>query len=235
MAQSRDWWPRNRGDQLSFVQNWVSYMREPVDKEEPESLQRFAAWGIPAETYTAFVIAFDTARSALQRATNEETRTKPATAACNEAFDNLEFLARDLKRRFFHTPPLSKADIAALNLKEPAWGSGPLGDPTAEIHAVPSIKGMGYHQMRIDLAAVSGDLSARNNQGHYHTKYGVFSPESAPPKSYKDLREDIYSDRKKEVINFEPEDSGKTAYFCGRIEQGDRKGPWGPVTGGKIP
>jgi hypothetical protein len=42
--------------------------------------------------------------------------------------------------------------------------------------------------------------------------------------------------RKKDIINFDPTDSGKTAYFCIRIENGvGQYGPWRPIFSAIVP
>jgi hypothetical protein len=45
-----------------------------------------------------------------------------------------------------------------------------------------------------------------------------------------------FTRRKKELFEFPLEDSGKTAYFCIRLENSKGKaGPWGPVFSAIIP
>jgi hypothetical protein len=64
---------------------------------------------------------FDTlisaAGAALSTAKNETTRTPVATAQCKEAFEALIAAMRDIKRRYFLTPPLLDSDYIALGLK----------------------------------------------------------------------------------------------------------------------
>jgi hypothetical protein len=41
--------------------------------------------------------------------------------------------------------------------------------------------------------------------------------------------------RKKDVIEFDFEESGKTAYFAVQVENGGKKGPWGQIVSALIP
>jgi hypothetical protein len=36
-------------------------------------------------------------------------------------------------------------------------------------------------------------------------------------------------------VNFDPTDSGSTAYVAVQIENGEKKGPWGPIVSAIIP
>jgi hypothetical protein len=56
-----------------------------------------------------------------------------------------------------------------------------------------------------------------------------------PPEKPKDLRESFFTKRKKDVIEFDFGDSGKTAYFAVQIENDGKKGPWGPLVSALIP
>jgi hypothetical protein len=68
------------------------------------------------------------AAEALDVAKNETTRTPVATARCKAAFEALERYMRDMKRRYFLSPPLTEADIISLGLKphdsHPVGGAG---------------------------------------------------------------------------------------------------------------
>jgi hypothetical protein len=79
----------------------------------------------------------------------------------------------------------------------------------------------------------------------YKVRYGVLPPPGIPPAG-KDLTkvpteaEDLpivfATKRKKDIINFDPADSGKTAYFDIRIENGvDAYGPWCPIFHAIVP
>jgi hypothetical protein len=49
------------------------------------------------------------------------------------------------------------------------------------------------------------------------------------------LIKSFYTKRKKDVMEFEFGDSGKTAFFAVQIENDGKKGPWGPMVSALIP
>jgi hypothetical protein len=50
-----------------------------------------------------------------------------------------------------------------------------------------------------------------------------------------DLRKSFFTMRKKEMIEFDFGDSGKTAYFAVIVENGGKQGPAGPLVSALIP
>jgi hypothetical protein len=60
-------------------------------------------------------------------------------------------------------------------------------------------------------------------------------PDSHPPINPDELRKSFFTKRKKDVIEFDFGDSGKTAFFAVQIENGSKKGPWGPLVSALIP
>jgi hypothetical protein len=56
-----------------------------------------------------------------------------------------------------------------------------------------------------------------------------------PPANPDDLRKSFYTKRKKDIIEFDFDDSGKTVYFAVQIENDGKKGPWGPLVNALIP
>jgi hypothetical protein len=65
--------------------------------------------------------------------------------------------------------------------------------------------------------------------------YRVAAHDETPPATPTDLHESFSTRRKKEVIEFDFEDSGKTAYFAVQVENDGKKGSWGPLTSALIP
>jgi hypothetical protein len=63
----------------------------------------------------------------------------------------------------------------------------------------------------------------------------VIGQGETPPANPDDLHKFFYTKRKKDVIDFEFGDSGKTAYFAVQIENEGKKGPWGPLVSALIP
>jgi hypothetical protein len=84
------------------------------------------------------------------------------------------------------------------------------------------------------MVYVTGSPSDPANKG-YRIWYSVIAPGETPPAKPEDLRKSFYTTRKKDVIEFDYGDSGKTAYFAVQVENGGKKGPWGPMVSALIP
>ncbi|MDR1973027.1 MAG: hypothetical protein LBQ46_14030 [Treponema sp.] len=56
-----------------------------------------------------------------------------------------------------------------------------------------------------------------------------------PPVNPEALRKYFYTKQKKDLIEFEFDSRGKTAFFAVQIEDEGRKGPWGPPVSALIP
>jgi hypothetical protein len=72
------------------------------------------------------------------------------------------------------------------------------------------------------------------NKG-YRIWYKVVPPGGESVTSPKQLNESFFTKRKKDVVVFDYEDSGKTVYFAVQVENDGKKGPWGPVVSAIIP
>jgi hypothetical protein len=190
------------------------------------------AWNIPDPPLLDLSVFRDTATVALETAKNETTRTPVATAQCKEAFDALIAHMRDFKRRYFLSPPLLDSDYISLGLKPHDPTPPPSGVPTAQVTVETYL--VGRHELGLRLIYVDGSPSDPANKG-YRIWYSVVAPGETPPASPKELRNSFYTKRKKDVIEFDFGDSGKTAYFAVQIENEGKKGPWGPLVSALIP
>jgi hypothetical protein len=190
------------------------------------------AWGIPPETLHKLCALTETAEAALTAAKNETTRTPVATAQCREAFDGLTAKMRDMKKRYFLSPPLTEADFISLGLKPYDPTHTPSGVPTAQVRVETFL--MGRHELGVKIVYVTGTPSDPANKG-FRIYYRVVGPGETPPVNPKDLRESFFTKRKKDLIEFDYGDSGKTAYFAVQIENQGKKGNWGPMESGLIP
>ncbi|MDR0410347.1 MAG: hypothetical protein LBH75_00010 [Treponema sp.] len=221
MAITSDWFPVSRTEQLAMAKNWVATLNS-----------RGAAWNIP-ETETQDLAALTTAAdTALTAAKNEATRTPVASAQCREAFQNLKDKMRDVKKRYFYVPPLTAADLVSLGLKPPDATHTASAAPTAQVMAETFL--VGRHELGLRIVYVAGDPNDKANKG-YRIWYAIVPPGGEAPATPKALDSSFYTQRKKDVIEFEYGDSGKTAYFAIQIENGGKKGPWGPLTSALIP
>jgi hypothetical protein len=172
------------------------------------------------------------AESALDTVKNESTRTPVVTARCKEAFDALSAEMRDIKRRYFLTPPLTDVDYVALDLKLPDDTHTASGVPTAQVTLETYL--VGRHELGIKIIYVTGGPADPANKG-YRLWYSVIAPGETPPFRPEDLRKSFYTQRKKNLVQFDYGDSGKTAWFAVQIENGGRQGLWGPMVSALIP
>jgi hypothetical protein len=188
------------------------------------------AWGSPADKFAALGTVYGAANTMFQKVTSAE-RTATITAQCQAAFKAMTDTMADFKRRFFLCPPLTEADLVSLGLR-PRKQPSPTGDPTAQvtIKALPS----GRHELHIEISYLTGSPDDRENKG-YRIWYSVIAPGETPPAKPKDLHDSYYTKRKTDLIEFEYEDSGKTAWFAVQIENDGKKGPWGPLVSALIP
>jgi hypothetical protein len=189
-------------------------------------------WGIPLTAVQELSGLTDAAETALATAKNETTRTPVATAQCKAAFDTLIAAMRDMKKRYFLTPPLQEPDYIALGLKPHDSTPTPSSPPTAQVTVETYL--VGRHELGVKMIYVTGSPSDPANKG-YRIWYSVVAPGETPPASPDDLRKSFFTKRKKDVIEFDFGDSGKTVYFAVQIENEGKKGPWGPLVSALIP
>jgi hypothetical protein len=202
--------------------NWINYM----------TTERRTAWGIPAADFTELGTLYGAAQALLQKAEDADERTHVITVECQAAFKALEAKMRFFRDRFFKMPPLSEGDWAALGFKEKDTHPTPTGTPTAEVAAETYL--VGHHELGLRLVYVSGSPQDRNNKG-YRIWYKAVPPGGEPVTDPKDLTESFSTRRLKDLIQFDYTDSGKTAYIAVQVENGKKKGPWGPVVSAIIP
>jgi hypothetical protein len=93
---------------------------------------------------------------------------------------------------------------------------------------------LGRHELGYRIVYVSGDPDDRANEG-FRIWYKVVPPGGEPVTDPKQLTGSFFTRRKKDVIPFDYADSGKTAWMAVQIENGGKKGPWGPLVSAIIP
>jgi hypothetical protein len=191
-----------------------------------------APWSIPPAVITELDALVQTADTALATAKNETTRTPVATAQCREAFEALTAKMRDIKKRYFLSPTLTEADYIALGLKPHDSTYTASGVPTAQVTVETYL--VGRHELGVKMIYVTGTAADPANKG-FRIWYSVVAPGETPPANPEDLRKSFFTKRKKDVIEFDFGDSGKTAYFAVQIENEGKKGPWGPLVNALIP
>jgi hypothetical protein len=221
MSTTRDWLSTSREGQLAMADDWISVCTT-----------RKTDWNIPDSALTEFAALKGAAAAALETAKNETTRTPVATAQCKEAFDALTGFMRDFKRRYFLSPPLLDSDLVSLGLKPHDNHPTPSGIPTAQVTVETYL--VGRHELGIRLIYVDGNPKDKENKG-YRIWHSVVASGEMPPASPDALRTSFYTQRRKDLVEFDFGDSGKTAYFAVQIENEGKKGPWGPLVSALIP
>jgi hypothetical protein len=106
------------------------------------------------------------------------------------------------------------------------------GPPTAQVTVETYL--IGRYELGVKMICVIGNPADSANKG-FRIWYSVVAPGEMPPANPDDLRKSFYTKRKKDVIEFDFGDSGKTAYFAVQIENEGKKGPWGPLVSALIP
>jgi hypothetical protein len=190
------------------------------------------AWGIPQNVFQELGTLIQAADTALTTAKNETTRTPVATAQCKEAFDALTAAMRDMKRRYFLTPPLVDSDYISLGLKPHDTTPTASGTPTAQVTIETYL--VGRHELGVKIIYVTGTATDPANKG-YRIWYSAIAPGETPPANPNELRTSFFTKRKKDVIEFDFGESGKNCFMAVQIENEGKKGPWGPLTSALIP
>jgi hypothetical protein len=204
-----------------MAKDWLSVITANAD-----------AWGLPQSTPKEFGGVLEAAETALDTAENETTRTPVATARCKAAFDDLAAHMRDIKRRYFLSPPLAEADFVSLGLKPHDPHPTPLGPPTAQVTVETFLAGR--HELGIKMVYVSGSPDDPANKG-FRVWYSVTGQDEAPPASPEDLHKSFFTKRKKDVMEFDYGESGKRVYLAVQVENEGKKGAWGPMVSALIP
>jgi hypothetical protein len=221
MATNKDWLPKSREAILEMADNWISVCTA-----------KKTDWGIPDTALTELTARRDAARAALITAKHDTTRTPVANARCQEAFDALIGCMRDFKRRYFLSPPLLESDFVSLGLKPHDAHPTPLPVPTAQVTLETFL--VGRHELGVRIVYLTGSPDDPENKG-YRIWYSVVAPGETPPARPEDLRMSFFTKRKKDLIEFDFGDSGKTVYFAVQVENDGKKGPWGPMVSALIP
>jgi hypothetical protein len=204
-----------------MCRNWLAVMTPEVR----------TAWGIPQTRYTELETLHGNAEALLAKTESAE-RTPVITEQCREAFEAMDAAMRFFKAHYFLEPPLTNADLVNLGLSPHDPHPTPSGEPKAEVTIETYLTGR--HELGVRMVYVSGDPNDRANKG-FRIWYKVVPAGGEPVTSPKQLDESFFTRRKKDVVVFDYEDSGKTAYFAVQVENDGKKGPWGPLVSAVIP
>jgi hypothetical protein len=233
---SINWLPGSREGQLNMAKVWIAVTSRLNSNN--------SAVVIPAIDITELTTLIGLAESILQAALSNE-RTPIITAECQRIFGELVQKMRYIKDRYFKNPPLVDEDFTALLLKMPDHTRTPRGIPRAQMTAEIGRSGTSMLILQYGYAEGTENLADPHTDIRYQVRYGVLPPPGVPatgieltthPTTPEELPIVFASKRRKDIITFNPGDSGKTAYFCIRLENGvGGYGPWCPLFSAIIP
>ncbi|MDR2900689.1 MAG: hypothetical protein LBV20_04130 [Treponema sp.] len=230
-----DWLPNKRGEKLAMAEAWYNILKV-----------KNSLWGITDDVLDELRILTDVAEKCFLKALSSD-RTAMITTRCKKAFDNLITCMQNMKTRIFLSPPLVNEDFINLRLKSTPSFKTPILDPTGQASA--DVISIGPTLLMLSMKHLLGSkMDLRTDYG-YRIFYGVLSPDSVNEEntassSYlmkaaitgEDLPLNQFTRRKKETFIFPSEDSGKTVFFCIKLENSNGKsGPWGPMFSAVIP
>ena len=218
---STDWMPTSSEAMYRMAMNWGGYIPSISDKAN-----------MPPEAMTALTEKTNAYGTLFQ--TPPAARTPAMNAELNTAKKELKETMRDVKRRYFFSPPLTDSDLISLGLKPKDVIPTPVGDPQGQ--ATADVTYLGGQIVQLHTKHVTGtpaDPKANYGQKIY---YGLFADGDTLPASGEDLPKHKFTRQKKVKFEFTPADVKKTAYFCIRYENSKGKaGAWGPMISAVIP
>ena len=216
-----DWMPTSGEAILRMATTWRTYIPAISDRLQ---ITEEAMASLTGKT-SGFETLFQTPKAA---------RTPAMNALLRTARKELEAAMRDVKRRYFFSPPLVDADLISLGLKPKDAIPTPVGDPVGLVTATIKYPNEGAHELGIKH--VEGTpYDARANYG---TKIrSVVMPIDDPsPNEVKALTESRFTRRKKELFTYGKQDRKKMAYYCFRYENSKGKaGQWSSIIAAVIP
>lgn len=221
MSKKKDWWPTTREGQLAMAQKWANILADVPPH-----------WKIDKDEALSFIACKNSAEKAFKTVNNENTCNSITREQYKEAFKQLTVLARDMKRQYFTVPPLKDEELIALGLKIPDRKPTPSGTPTGQAMVKTFLEGR--YELGFEIVFWSGDPDDKANKG-YRIFYQVTAPGENAPTHPSELRESYFTSKKRGVLHFDPADRGKICHIAVQIENGSKKGPWGPIVSDFIP
>ena len=231
-----DWLPTRRAEQLAMAKTWAAVLAEKGPQWEVTNAERLELGVLIENADSLFTKVMSVDRNIV------------VTAQTNTAFANLTIFMRALRRRRFLIPPLTEPGLVSLGLRPRDRVYTPVPNPTSQAEG--DITYPGPHLLRLHLKPIAGTLEDPRADHGFRVYFGILPPGGAaieeaagpgrylmrPPATGGELPHSQFSRRRKVLMEFPAEDSGKTAYFSVRYENSKGgKGPWGPVFSAIIP
>jgi len=221
MALKKDWMPGSRSKQVEMGSSWVQITQ--THKTE---------WNILQESIEKLTTAVQAAEEA--NAKPPMMRTAVDAANGKRIFKELQDALRDFKKRYFYIPPLNEGNFVQLGLRLKDTEPTPVLDPVGLAKA--NITFPSSMQLMLHIQPVEGTQDDARAYYGVRIYYDLWDANETPPANGKSLRMSRFTRRKKERFIFQPEDTGKIAYFSIRYENSKGKaGPWGPMFWAIVP
>jgi hypothetical protein len=165
-----------------------------------------------AASYTAWHTAYEvTLKPHTPTETAEKNRLHESSEKDLETFVN-RFLRYD--------PAVTEEDKRNMGVPIRDTHPTPSGVPTTRAIVETFLEGR--NQLGVNVVYVSGDPDDPANAG-FRIWYTAQGPDEPPPAGPEDLHKSFFTHRKKNLIEFDYHDSGKTAWFSVVIENGPGK------------
>jgi hypothetical protein len=233
-----DWYPYSREDQLHLVKTWNTIFATSG-----------YTWGIPPERMTQLQNDAVAAEAILDKVKSGD-RTPADVVQCNEIFKSMETETRFIKKHYLLMPPLTLPDFPTLLLPLPNSPRTPVPPPTGQPALSITYPG-GPHVLAVHLMALQGTEPPDRRGDYGFALYRGVMPQGGAtleqaasikhylmrePQSGNELLHYCFTRRRKEIVDFDPAESGMKVYFCARYEnQKGEHGIWGPVESAIIP
>ena len=221
----RDWFPTIREKILAMVDAWLFVLG-----------LKGALFGVPATLIAELNDQAVVVRNLMATAITS-ARTPILTAQIQAAVRELEVKMRFIKNRWFHKPPLLDEDFVALLLSPPDEVRTHDGPPIA--HAFIKTGYDGPHRLVVTTETAEGEQKPEGPV--WINIYGGKLPPGGAsleaiarnkllldrePKTLPEIISLIRTQRKVEILEFNPEDSGSTMFLSAVYE--NRRGQAGP-------
>jgi len=153
----------------------------------------------------------------------------------NEARKACETASRIYVQGFLaRNPNVSKQDKEAMKLNIHDTIPTPVGKPVAR----PDLGIKRKAEATLELHIKPAQKITDDKRAYYGSKivYGLFEAKDPAPTSAEGLNKLLFTKRKKELMTFESQDSGKKVYFVLRYENSKGEaGPWSKVFSAFVP
>jgi hypothetical protein len=226
-----------------MAQNWISVLN-----------RKSQTWGINSTVEVKLESLFEKAQDSLYAARQSE-RNAALNQQVRTAFGDLSDYMRDIRRRHFFMPPLSQADWVSLGLRLPDTTPTTIGPPTSVVSA--EIAYPHKNALSLYITPINGTRYDDRADWGFRIYFGVL-PQATPhsdtpgsiteemmierqylrrvPQNPEELPASHFTRRKRDLIEFPYDNSGKQCFICIRYENGKGdKGPWGPMVSSFIP